>query len=287
VPMIANRRRSGKTLRKSSSRLPARSGAWTDSPVMLPPGRARLATRPPPTGSPAAANTIGITDVACLAASTAPPRVTITSTLSPTNSVAISAKRSGCPSAQRYSIATVRPSIQPSSRNLCTREATDWLSVASVPKPKYPMVGSFVACCARAASGHAAAPPSSVMKSRLFIRSPRRRWRAERYPQIFGWRHDPRAYLFFYTLDRTSPLPRSSQEARIPDQRPLVQSPPISRHPEALRRYRRANCCPHAIRSVEPYQGHYRHTLCATFPRRQSREWCTRTQCEPGRVFDF
>src|SRR5438128_4511040 len=30
-------------------------------------------------------------------------------------------------------------------------------------------------CCARAASGHAAAPPTSVMNSRLFTRSPRRR----------------------------------------------------------------------------------------------------------------
>jgi hypothetical protein len=29
--------------------------------------------------------------------------------------------------------------------------------------------------CARAASGHAAAPPSSVMNARRFIRSPRRR----------------------------------------------------------------------------------------------------------------
>src|SRR5262249_27391287 len=71
-------------------------------------------------------------------------------------------------------------------------------------------------CCARAASSAAAAPPSSAMKSRRLIRLPRRRWRAERYPQIFGWRHDPRAYLFSYTLDRTSPLPRSSQEVRIP-----------------------------------------------------------------------
>src|SRR5262249_48743099 len=32
-------------------------------------------------------------------------------------------------------------------------------------------------CCAPAASGHAAAPPSSVMNSRRFIRSPRRRVR--------------------------------------------------------------------------------------------------------------
>jgi len=31
-----------------------------------------------------------------------------------------------------------------------------------------PMIGSFAACCARAARGHAAAPPSSEMKSRRF-----------------------------------------------------------------------------------------------------------------------
>jgi hypothetical protein len=45
------------------------------------------------------------------------------------------------------------------------------------------------ACCERAASGHAAvAPPSSVMNSRRFIRSPRRRgreriqeWKANRF----------------------------------------------------------------------------------------------------------
>ena len=36
--------------------------------VTLPPGRARLATRPVVTGSLPAANTIGMTDVACFAA---------------------------------------------------------------------------------------------------------------------------------------------------------------------------------------------------------------------------
>src|SRR5579871_879097 len=35
---------------------------------MLPPGRAKLEARPVSTGPPAVANTIGITDVACLAA---------------------------------------------------------------------------------------------------------------------------------------------------------------------------------------------------------------------------
>jgi len=37
------------------------------------------------------------------------------------------------------------------------------------------MVGTSPACCARAANGYAAAPPRSVMKSRRFIRSHRRR----------------------------------------------------------------------------------------------------------------
>jgi hypothetical protein len=67
---------------------------------------------------------------------------------------------------QRTSIATVRPSIQPSSRNRCTNAAFHWAWVEGVPVPKRPMVGTLPACCARAASGHAAAPPSSVMNSR-------------------------------------------------------------------------------------------------------------------------
>src|SRR5262245_59531175 len=64
---IANRRRAGTTSRKSSSRLPARSLCWSDRPVTLPPGRARLTTRPVLTGSPAPARTIGMT---CFAART-------------------------------------------------------------------------------------------------------------------------------------------------------------------------------------------------------------------------
>src|SRR5262249_56457708 len=72
-------------------------------------------TRPGPTGSFAAANPIGITDVTSFAASTAPPTVTITSTLSRPNSAAISPNRSGLPSAHRYSIARGRPSTRPSS----------------------------------------------------------------------------------------------------------------------------------------------------------------------------
>ena len=52
-----------------------------------------------------------------------------------------------------------------------------WTEAALAPKK--PIVGSFPACCARAASGHAAAAPIVAMNSRRFIiRSPRRRARA-------------------------------------------------------------------------------------------------------------
>src|SRR5262249_31469142 len=67
---------------RSSRRLPLSSGARVDSPVMFPPGRARLATNPLKTGSPSWAMTIGIVEVATLAGRVAPsPPVTITSTL--------------------------------------------------------------------------------------------------------------------------------------------------------------------------------------------------------------
>ena len=71
--------------------MPAISGDKSDRPVTLPPGRARLATRPLPTGSVTVTKTIGMTAVACLAAmTTGVPDVTMTSTLSRTNSAAIS-----------------------------------------------------------------------------------------------------------------------------------------------------------------------------------------------------
>jgi hypothetical protein len=109
-----------------------------------------------------------MTEVACFAAMTAGvDDVTMTSTLSLTSSVAISAKRSLRPSAHRYSIATVRPSVHPSSRSRCTKAAVRSLWATGVLSPKNPMVGSF-ACCALAAIGHAAAPPISVMNSRRF-----------------------------------------------------------------------------------------------------------------------
>jgi hypothetical protein len=112
---------------------------------------------------------IGMTGVACFEAKTAGvPDATMTSTLSRTNSAARSANRSSRPSAQRYSIATVRFSIQPSSRSRCTKAATHSLAAERVLWPKNPMVGNLPACCARATSG-------TVLETTIPVRKSRRR----------------------------------------------------------------------------------------------------------------
>src|SRR5260221_543502 len=54
--------------RRICSRLGPRSGLSTVLPVIFPPGRARLATRPARTGSPTPIITMGTVAVACLAA---------------------------------------------------------------------------------------------------------------------------------------------------------------------------------------------------------------------------
>ena len=134
----------GTSSRSSSIRLPAISVPWVDRPVTFPPGRARLATKPLRTGSAAPAKTIGITDVACFAAITAEvDAVTITSTLSRTNSAAISANRSVRSFAHRNSIATLRPSIHPSSLSLRTKAAVHGAHANSVAVPG---IRSWAAC---------------------------------------------------------------------------------------------------------------------------------------------
>ena len=118
-----------------SSRLPASCGEKKDKPVMLPPGRARLAARPSCTGSPTAAKTIGIVVVARFAASAAsvPPAVTMISTLRATSSAARAGNRSSLSSAQRYSIATFRPSTYPFSLNPRRKTSTNDRRDSGVP----------------------------------------------------------------------------------------------------------------------------------------------------------
>ena len=89
----------------SSNRFPSISGEIEVTPVMFPPGRARLVTSPVATGSPTAIMTSGIDEAAFLTASEAGvPAVTITSTFEAINSAMRVGKRSYFPSAHRYSM---------------------------------------------------------------------------------------------------------------------------------------------------------------------------------------
>src|SRR6185295_14820497 len=99
-----------------------------------------------PTGLFESAKTIGILGVAFIAAIAPNPAVTMTLTFSRARSAANSAKRSPRPSAQRYSIATVRPSIQPSSVNLFIKAVVHGFQPIGVLVPRKPTVGKGLVC---------------------------------------------------------------------------------------------------------------------------------------------
>ena len=137
----------GVSSRSNSICFPAVSGACPDRPVMFPPGRAKLATIPEPTGSPAVANTMGILDVACFATSVGTVLwVTMRSTFNLTNSAANSANRSLRPSAHRYAIFRLPPSVQPSCAIRRTNAVVHSRCAASLPEPSNPMVRTCCAC---------------------------------------------------------------------------------------------------------------------------------------------
>src|SRR5262249_3623387 len=134
-----------------------------------PPGRLRLATSPSATGSAAVEKTTGIVVVDAFAATAGEvPAAAITATGRRTSSAASAGNRSIWFSAQRYSIATFRPSTKPSLLRRWLKAAALGAYPLDVWPVRNPTIG-IGGCCARAASGHtAAAPPSSVMKSRRF-----------------------------------------------------------------------------------------------------------------------
>jgi hypothetical protein len=138
---------------RSSSRFGPSSGTIRDTPVTLPPGRAKLATSPVVMGSLLAAITIGIVLLARCAAfgAASPPAVTITSTFMRISSSARSSNISGFHFAERYSIAIVFPSTHPSSRRPVTKAARsgDGLSVRG-DRTRYPIRGILPACWASA-----------------------------------------------------------------------------------------------------------------------------------------
>src|SRR5262249_54860814 len=109
------------------------AGRHVVKPVALPPGRARLSTKPAPTGSTTFTNTIGTMRVACSNGPTAGlPVAKMTSDLSATNSAAYLRRRSSSPAAHRVLIWMFRPSVQPNCmrprRNAALRACPTGLS---------------------------------------------------------------------------------------------------------------------------------------------------------------
>jgi hypothetical protein len=79
--------------------------------------------------------------------------------------------------AQHVAVKRALAGLQRQARVVGFRAETERVMRWRTMLPRNPITG-IAPCCARAASGHAAAtPPSSVMNSRRFIRSPRRRAR--------------------------------------------------------------------------------------------------------------
>jgi hypothetical protein len=156
---------------QESSRLETTSALKKLKPVALPPGRARLATRPSLTGSSATPNTIGIVAVAALAAIAAGvPDVAITATRRRTRSAISAGRRSYRPSSQWYSTITLWPSTVPVSPSPLRNAAAKPAEASADPPSTNPITG-IGACCPRATTGHAAALPNPAMNSRRRIRN--------------------------------------------------------------------------------------------------------------------
>src|SRR5215471_10786372 len=171
VQRTATRESLGTISFRSSNRLPLISGARVDSPVIFPPGRARLVTDPWATGSTSPAMTMGIVLVASLAARVAPPPppVTITSTFNRTNSAARADRRSSFPSACRYSMTMFFPSTYPSSRRPSWNASVRGASAEGKPPLRYPIRGIFVGCCASAGEQKAKSKALSTTPAIFFF----------------------------------------------------------------------------------------------------------------------
>ena len=134
--------------------------------MTLPPGRLRLATRPSATGSPPMVNTIGMVVVAALAAIAAGVASRDDDGHPPADQI-------GCQVRQPV-VLSVRPAVfdrdvmalDKAGLAQTFAERRHVIAKARRPVRRNPITG-IAGCCARAASGHAAAaPPSSVMNSR-------------------------------------------------------------------------------------------------------------------------
>src|SRR5262249_10695366 len=121
----------------------------------LAPGRARLSTKPPPTGSATTVNTTGTVWVASSSGRrTELPEARMTSGMSATNSAAYLRVSAGLPPVHLMSTRALRPTIQCNSCSPCRNAA-----MRACPSASF---------AARAESGHVAAPPNTEMNERRF-----------------------------------------------------------------------------------------------------------------------
>src|SRR5262249_5912289 len=159
----------GTSSRNTSSRFAASATCTRLIPVALPPGLFKLLTRLRLTGSAPMWKTMGIVGVEFRAAAkgAVPPTVMMIATCCLTKSAARPGNLASCPSAQRNSIATLRPSTKPVSLNP-RRIADTFSAYGGAGAAKMPITG-IGGCCAAVATGQAAAPLSSVMNSRRLM----------------------------------------------------------------------------------------------------------------------
>src|SRR5262245_14825896 len=166
----------GSSSRNNSIRFGPNWLAMRVTPVTFAPGRLRLSTSPIATGSLAVMKTIGIVAVAPFAIKVGTSLIVkITSVRSRTRPSVSAGTRSRWVSAQRYSMATSRPSLKPAAAIPSRNAAVNSGGVAAAyPGPRNPTARTF-GCSERAASGHATAPaPITLTKSRRRIAAPHR-----------------------------------------------------------------------------------------------------------------
>ena len=165
------RRTRGATCLSVSSHLVPIENAKLVKPVRCPPGCARFATSPSPTGSVTCTNTTGKSACWSLRATvTGVLEASTTSGAMPTSSAAW-LRNTLASSAQRYSICRLRPLIHPACCSPSSKAATrDFASGSLAPKPMSTPIRRM-RDCARAPRGQVAAAPSREMNSRRLKRS--------------------------------------------------------------------------------------------------------------------
>ena len=164
----------GATSLSSSSHLPPSEPSITTKPVALPPGRARLATKPLPTGSARIAKTMGMVRVSCNSAAVVGVVCErMRSGCSATSSFANRCVDSGSAAIhQRVSVRKLRPSTQPNFCSSCTNDAScDW----GFPNcsPASPSVHRSAASPRAAAPAQRAATPPPLPSVNMNSRRPR------------------------------------------------------------------------------------------------------------------